>query len=117
MKRLSVRQSVRPSVPPFDRSRGVRTGDIDRQRRALRSKREQCHVDNTCKKRSNKNLEMLKNVKRDKNLKKNVCKRNKKTLPLLSVVQLHARCPRNGLQGNSEYAIQFSFAETVVVLG
>ena len=38
---------------------------------------------------------------------------------LLSVVQLHARCPRNGLQCNSEYAIQFrpSFAETVVVLG
>jgi len=25
--------------------------------------------------------------------------------------------PKNGLQGNSEYAIQFSFAETVVVLG
>jgi len=50
-------------------------------------------------------------------IKKNVCKRNKKTLPLISVVQLHARCPRNGLQGNSEYAIQFSFAETVVVLG
>ena len=38
-------------------------------------------------------------------------------LPLFSVVQLHARCPRNGLQGNSEYAIQFSFAETDVVLG
>ena len=40
--------------------------------------------------------------------KKNVCKRNKKTLPLLNVVQLHAWCPRNGFQGNSEYAIQFS---------
>ena len=40
-----------------------------------------------------------------------------KTLPLLSVVQLHAWCPRNGLQGNSEYAIQLSFAETVVVIG
>ena len=40
-----------------------------------------------------------------------------KTLPLLSVVQLHARCPRNGLQGNSEYANKFSFEETVVVLG
>ena len=40
-----------------------------------------------------------------------------KTLSLLSVIQLHAWCPRNGLQGNSEYAIQFSFAETVVVLG
>jgi len=39
-----------------------------------------------------------------------------KTLPL-SVVQLHAWCPRNALQGNSKYAIQFSFAETVVVLG
>jgi len=38
-------------------------------------------------------------------------------LPLLSVVQLHALCPRNGLQGNSEHVIQFSFAETVVVLG
>jgi len=32
-------------------------------------------------------------------------------------VQLHAWCPRNGLHGNSEYASQFSFAETVVVLG
>jgi len=38
-------------------------------------------------------------------------------LPLHSVVQLHAWCPRNGLQGNLEYAIQFNFAETVVVLG
>ena len=28
-----------------------------------------------------------------------------KTLPLLSVVQPRASCPRNGLQGNSEYAI------------
>jgi len=25
--------------------------------------------------------------------------------------------PKNGLRGNSEYAIQFSFAETVLVLG
>ena len=61
------------------------------------------------KKRSNKNL---KNVKKRKNVTK-----IKKTLPLLKVVQLHASCPRNGLQGNSDYTIQFSFAETVVVLG
>jgi len=40
-----------------------------------------------------------------------------KNVTFFSVVQLHAWCPRNGLQGNSEYAIQFSFAETVVVLG
>jgi len=41
----------------------------------------------------------------------------KKTLPLLSVVQHHAWCQRNGLEGNSEYAIllQFTFAETVGV--
>jgi len=38
-------------------------------------------------------------------------------LPLLSVVQLHAWYPTYGLQGKSEYAIQFSFAETVVALG
>ena len=35
----------------------------------------------------------------------------------VGLVQLHAWCPGNGLQGNSEYTIQFSFAETVVVLG
>jgi len=59
-----------------------------------------------------KNVQIkIKNVI-DKN-KKNVCTRNKKTLPLLSAVQLHAQCPRNGLQGNSD-VIQFSFAETVV---
>ena len=46
----------------------------------------------------------------------NVCKRNEKRYRF-SVVQLHASCPRNGLQGHSEYAIQFSFAETVVALG
>jgi len=38
------------------------------------------------KKRSNKNF---KNVKKHDKNKKNVCKRNKKTLPLLSVVQLY----------------------------
>jgi len=67
-----------------------------------------------------KNVQIkIKNVKKRKKRDK-----NKKTfvnvihtLPLLSVVQLHAWCPRNGLRGNSEYAIQFSLAETVVVLG
>ena len=39
-----------------------------------------------------------------------------KNVTFFSAVQLHAWCPRNGLQGNTEYAIQFSFAETVVVL-
>ena len=66
------------------------------------------------KKRSNKNKNVKKRKKRGKN------KRNVnviKTLPLFIVVKLYAWCPRNGLQGNSEYAIQFSFAETVVVLG
>ena len=64
----------------------------------------------------NVQIKKVKNVKTWQKLKKtfvNVIK----TLPLFSVVQLHAWCPRNGLQGNSEYAIQFSFAETVVVLG
>jgi len=60
---------------------------------------------------------MKKNVKkRDKNEKKNLVTVIK-TLPLLSVVQLHAWCPINGLQGKSEYVIQFSFAENVVVSG
>jgi len=59
----------------------------------------------------------IKNVKNVTKI-RNVCKRNKKTLPLLSVVQLHSpRLMPNCLRGNSEYAIQFSFAETVVVLG
>ena len=52
---------------------------------------------------------------------KSVCKRNKKRYLFLvydvGLVQLHAWCPGNGLQANSEYAIQFSFAETVVVFG
>jgi len=52
---------------------------------------------------------------RDKN-KKNVCKRNK-NVTSFSAVRLHAWCQRNGLQSNSEYAIQFNLAETVVVLG
>jgi len=58
-------------------------------------------------------IKNVKNVKTWQKKLKNVCN----TLPLLSVVQLHALCPRNGLQGNSAYAIQFSFAEIVVVLG
>jgi len=62
-------------------------------------------------------IKNVKNVKKWQKLKKNVCTRNKKALLLLSVVQLHAWCQRNGLQGNSEYDIQFSFAETVVGLG
>ena len=41
------------------------------------------------KKRSNKNSENVKNVKNVTKMKKNVCKRYK-TLPLFSVVQLHA---------------------------
>ena len=62
----------------------------------------------------NVQIKNLKNVKKRKNVTKiNVLN----TLPILSVVQLHAWCPRNGLQGNSEYAIPFSFTETVVVLG
>ena len=67
-------------------------------------------------KRSNKNSKNVKNVKKHDKNKKNVCKRNK-TLPLFTVVQLYAWYPRHGLQGNSGYAIQFSFAETAVVLG
>jgi len=58
----------------------------------------------------------LKTFKNEKTWQKTFVNEIKK-LPLLSIVQLHAWCPRNGLQGNSEYAIQFSFAETVVVLG
>jgi len=52
------------------------------------------------KKRSNKNLKNVKNVTNLKKTFVNVIK----TLPLLSVVQLHARCPRNGLRCISEYA-------------
>jgi len=70
------------------------------------------------KKRSNKNLKKRQKRKKRDKIKKPFVSVIKKTLPLLSVVQLHAWCPRNGLQGNSEYAmIQFSFAETVVVSG
>jgi len=68
-----------------------------------------------------KNVQIkIKNVKKRKNVTKILKKTFVnviKTSSLLSVVQLHAGYPRNGLQGNSEYAIQFSFAETVAVLG
>jgi len=63
------------------------------------------------KKRSNKNFKNVKNVKkRDKNKETfvNVIKNVTSTPRLM---------PKNGLRGDSEYAIQFSFAETVVVLG
>jgi len=49
-------------------------------------------------------IKIKKNVKNIKNVTniKNVCKRNKNV----------TSSARNGLQGNSEYAIQFSLAET-----
>ena len=63
-------------------------------------------------------IKNVKNVKTWQKFLKNVCKRSlTKNVTFLSVVQLHAWCPRNGFQGNSEYAIQFIFAETAVVLG
>ena len=43
----------------------------------------------------NVQIKILKTLKQREKNKKNVIK----TFPLLSVVQLHARCPRNGLQG------------------
>ena len=65
-------------------------------------------------------LKTLKNVKTWQKLKKKTFINVTRKLYLFlvySVVQLHAWRPRNGLQGNSECAIQFSFAETVVILG
>jgi len=71
------------------------------------------------KKRSNKSLKNVKKRKKtwQKFKKKTFVNVIKNVTSSYSVVQLHAWCPRNGLQGNSEYAVQFSFAETVVVLG
>jgi len=50
-------------------------------------------------------------------IKKNVCKRNNKRYLVLAYSSTPQLMPKNGLQGISEYAIQFSLAETVVVLG
>jgi len=65
-----------------------------------------------CHRCKNVQIKIKKRLKNVKNVKKwktfvNVIKK----LPLLSVVQLHAWCPRNGLQCNSEYAIQFNFLQ------
>jgi len=66
----------------------------------------------------NVQIKFKKNIKNVTEIKKTVVNviKNVTSSQYSSTPRLIPR-PRNGLQGNSEYAIQFSFAEIVVILG